>query len=106
MICPHCGKNTDEQPEKLFSGFIAITEIDPENNYPMGWCIVRKEFWDMHHYAEDCTLNLKIPDFYECMESTYEYDGDKNLTTEEQSDLLRSFGFEIRPASEWSLQNF
>jgi hypothetical protein len=102
--CPHCGKNIFEGK---FWGWIAIPLDDQEyfedpESYAHQWGIVTKEFWNKQHCLDDSDPILQIPKFGQSMESCYEYVGSDKLSVEEQAELLRKYGFEVLPITEWA----
>lgn len=89
----------------VFDGWVAIPADDVEEGDSPQWCITTREFWDRHHYLDDGDRIPKIPMFSECMENTYEYDGKLHRTEEEQGELLKSLGFDVRSVNEWALSD-
>lgn len=102
MICPHCGKDTEEKPIRPFDGWIAIPSDDQDEGKAVQWCVARKEFWKQNHHLDDCEPTLEIPEFLNSMESTYEYHGRIKLTQDQQAEKLRLLGFEVLSVMEWA----
>lgn len=90
-----------EDNSNIGKGWIAVVAEGVDEG-EIQWCITTKEFWEKNHYLNDGDDIPTIPNFMEIMESTYEYCGKQDLNEEQQAGLLRSYGFEIMPVSDWA----
>jgi hypothetical protein len=86
------GKNPTlkQLPENGF--LFARDDSYEEDNEPLRFFIVKKDFWEANGYIDDSLLSkdVDLPDgFHECMEACFEYGGDHPNPAE----LLHAHGF-------------
>lgn len=82
-----------------FSGWMAIPRKRKDGE-PLLWGVSTLEYWEENGHMDNTCETLNIPRFKEVREAIYEYAGN-DMTEKQQANLLRSYGFEIRPISEW-----